>query len=72
MQIIELLVSLATHVQHGFAQLVVQLTQLGLHFMHYYYPLDITKCREYHFYLTLYVAVTQFTIGKLRYCYVKS
>ena len=22
--------------------------------------------------LTLYVAVTQFTIGKLRYCYVKS
>ena len=22
--------------------------------------------------LTLYIAVTQFTIGKLRYCYVKS
>ena len=31
--------------------MVVQIIQLGLHFIHYYYPLTITKqCSEYHIY----------------------
>ena len=32
-------------------RMVVQLTQLELHFIHYYYPLNIAKlCLEYHIY----------------------
>ena len=40
---LDLLVILATHVQHRFtlANGVIQLTQLG--FMHYYYPLNMSK-----------------------------
>ena len=36
------------------------------------YPLLGTSCWIYETSLTLYVAVTQFTYGKLRHCYVKS
>ena len=46
---VDLLEILATHVQHHLAQangggrMVVQLTQLGLHFIYYYYPLKMIK-----------------------------